>query len=192
MKNTMTKLLALALVFALCFSFAGCSLLGQPDNGGNQGGNQGGNNGGNTGATDEPDDLLGITEDTIWVGNTAGTTGALATIGGPFNIGMQAAFEAYNKAGGYNGKSIKLKHYDDGGIATNSVSLLDKLIFEDEVFAVVGQFGSYSVDSAVETLKDECVPMIYAAAGNNSLYNAGATTLGDKGIFPVQIGRAHV
>ena len=191
MKNTMTKLLALALVFVLCFSFVGCSLLGQPDSGntgdpGNTGGDNGGNNGGNNDVVDEPDDLAGITEDTIWVGNTAGTTGALAAIGGPFNIGMQAAFEAYNKAGGYNGKSIKLKHYDDGGVATNSVSLLDKLIFEDEVFAVVGQFGSYSVDSAVETLKDECVPMIYAAAGNNSLYNAGATTLGDKGIFPVQ------
>ncbi len=181
MKNTISKLLALLLVFALSFSIVGCSIFGQPDSGNNGDGG----NGDNT-PTDEPDVLKGITEDTIWVGNTAGTTGALASIGGPFNLGIEAAFAKYNAAGGYNGKSIKLKHYDDGGIGTNSVTELDKLIFEDEVFAIVGQFGSYSVDTAVETLKSEQVPMIYAAAGNNSLYNGNATELGDKGIFPVQ------
>ena len=94
MKNTFTKLLSLALALVLCLGmFAAC------------GGDKGGDDDINT---DEPDDLLGITDDTIWVGNTAGTTGALAAIGGPFNYGIQAAFAAYNQAGGYNGKSIKL------------------------------------------------------------------------------------
>ena len=74
------------------------------------------------------EELAGVTEDTIWVGNTAGTTGALATIGGPFNIGIEAAFAAYNANGGFNGKSVKLKHYDDGGVATQSVTLMEKLI----------------------------------------------------------------
>ncbi len=172
MKNTLTKLLALMLVLALGFSFTAC--FGGPDG---PGGDE---------TVDEPDDLLGITEDTIWVGNTAGTTGALATIGAPFNLGIEAAFAAYNKAGGYNGKKIALKHYDDGGVASNSVSLLDKLIFEDEVFAIVGHFGSYAVDVTLDTLIDEKVPMIYAAAGNDSLLNENATEAGEKGIFPVQ------
>lgn len=172
MKNTITKLLALLLVFVLSFSVVGCSLFGGDDKQPEE--------------TDLPDELLGITEDTIWVGNTAGTTGALATIGAPFNLGIEAAFAAYNKAGGYNGKKIALKHYDDGGVASNSVSLLDKLIFEDEVFAIVGHFGSYAVDVTLDTLKDEKVPMIYAAAGNGTLLNENATELGDKGIFPVQ------
>ena len=176
MKNTITKLLALLLVFALSFGIVSC---GPKDNGGS------GNNGGEI-DEDLADELAGITNDTIWVGNTAGTTGALATIGGPFNLGIEAAFAAYNKAGGYNGKKIALKHYDDGGVATNSVTELEKLVYEDEVFAIVGQFGSYSVDSALEVLKDENVPMIYAAAGNNALFNSNATSLADKGIFPVQ------
>ena len=60
------------------------------------------------------EELKGVTEDTILVGNTAGTTGALATIGGPFNVGIEAAFAAYNAQGGFNGKSVKLQHYDDG------------------------------------------------------------------------------
>ena len=62
MKNTFTKLLSLVLALVLCLGmFAAC-----------------GNDNKTTDPTetDEPDDLLGITDDTIWVGNTAGTTGA--------------------------------------------------------------------------------------------------------------------
>ena len=172
MKNTFTKLLSLVLALVLCLGmFASCG--GDKPNGPVE-------------ETDEPDDLLGITEDTIWVGNTAGTTGALASVGAPFNLGIQAAFDAYNKSGGFNGKSIKLKHYDDGGLAENSTTLLEKLIHEDEVFAIVGHFGSYAVDVTLETLIDEKVPMIYAAAGNEELLNENASSLGEKGIVPVQ------
>ncbi len=95
------KLFALVLALVMVLSLAAC-----------------GSDGG--AATEE---LKGVTEDTILVGNTAGTTGALATIGGPFNIGIEAAFAAYNAEGGFNGKSVKLQHYDDGGVATQSVTL---------------------------------------------------------------------
>ncbi len=182
MKNSISKLLALLLALTLCFSLVACTLPEEQQPGGNGGG------GGQLPdiTTDEPDDLLGITDDTIYVGNTAGTTGALAAVGAPFNLGIQAAFAKYNAEGGYNGKKIELKHYDDGGVATQSVTLLDKLIQEDEVFAIVGHFGSYAVDATLETLKDEEIPMIYAAAGNGALLNENATTVGDRGIFPVQ------
>lgn len=128
MKNKLTRILALSLVLVMSLAV----LTACPDPGPGPGPGPG--------PVDEPDDLLGITDDTIWVGNTAGTTGALSTIGAPFNLGIEAAFAAYNKAGGYNGKSIKLKHYDDGGLAENSTTLLEKLIHEDEVFAIVGHY----------------------------------------------------
>ena len=174
MKNKLTRILALSLVLVMSLAV----LTACPDPGPGPGPGPG--------PVDEPDDLLGITDDTIWVGNTAGTTGALSTIGAPFNLGIEAAFAAYNKAGGYNGKSIKLKHYDDGGLAENSTTLLEKLIHEDEVFAIVGHFGSYAVDVTLEDLIDNEVPMIYAAAGNDELLNENATTLGEKGIVPIQ------
>ena len=124
--------------------------------------------------------------DVIWVGNTAGTTGALASIGVPFNLGIEAAFAEYNQNGGFNGKTVALKHYDDEGTATNSVPLMEKLIFEDEIFAVVGNYGGYAVNVNLDLLKENCVPMIYAAAGIDALYNGNATTDGDRCIFPVQ------
>ena len=131
------------------------------------------------------EELKGVTEDTILVGNTAGTTGALATIGGPFNVGIEAAFAAYNAAGGFNGKSVKLQHYDDGGVATNSVTLTEQLIHEDEVFAIVGNFASNCVAANLPVIKEANVPMVYAAAGNDELLNEAAEGA-DRGIFPVQ------
>lgn len=159
MKHTFTKLLSLALVFVLCLGM----LTACP--GGDK--NEDGENA------------------PILVGNTAPTTGAMAKYA-TFNYGLEAAFYAYNQAGGFNGRPVQLKHYDDGSEAANTSTLMDKLIQEDEVFAIVGHVGSYAVDATLETLIDEEVPMIYAAAGNNELYNDNADTLGERGIFPVQ------
>ena len=172
MKKALTIVLVLLMVLCLSIGFVACN----PDDGGN-----GGNGGG-----DEIEDILGITDTEIWVGNTAGVTGSLASIGAPFNYGMQAAFAKYNAEGGFDGRQVKLKHYDDVGDATKSISLMEKLIFEDEVFAIVGNFGSYAVNVNLETIKEEQVPMIYAAAGNDSLYNASASSAEDKVVFPVQ------
>lgn len=124
--------------------------------------------------------------DVIYVGNTAGTTGALAEIGVPFNIGLEAAFNAYNNAGGFNGKTVALKHLDDGGVATESISLMEQLIHQENVFAVVGNYGGYAVNVNLDILKENCVPMIYAAAGVDALYNPKAETDGERCIFPVQ------
>lgn len=124
--------------------------------------------------------------DVIWVGNTAGTTGALASIGVPFNLGINAAFAEYNANGGFNGRTVALKHYDDKGVATNSVSLMEKLVHEDEVFAIVGNYGGYALNVNLDILKENCVPMVYAAAGIDALYNSNATSDGDRCIFPVQ------
>lgn len=161
MKNSI-KLIALALVFVLCVGLTAC----------------------NTGETPISDEVY--EGDVIYVGNTAGTTGSLATIGVPFNLGINAAFHEYNQNGGFNGKTVALKHYDDKGTATNSVPLMEKLILEDEVFAVVGNYGGYAVNVNLNTLKKHRVPMIYAAAGVDALYNDNATSAGDRCIFPVQ------
>lgn len=146
---------------------------------------------------EKPVDLAGVTDTTIYVGNTAGTTGALSTIGGPFNIGIEAAFYEYNQAGGYKGLdeagnqletglNVELKHYDDGGDAAQSKTLTEKLIHEDEVFAIVGNFAATCVETNLSAIKEAEVPMVYAAAGNDILHNDNATSLADRGIFPVQ------
>lgn len=134
-----------------------------------------------------PDEnLKGVTEDTIWVGNTAGSTGALAAIGGPFEIGIEAAFYKYNQEGGFNGKQqVKLKHYDDGGNAEQSKTLTEQLLYDDEVFAIVGNFAANCVAANLQSIKDADALMVYAAAGNDELFNANAKG-SDRKIMPVQ------
>ena len=170
----MKKIIALLLALVMVFGLVACGTNETPTTPGTPGDPTTPADPGTSPEPSEPAEVLaGVTEDTIWVGNTAGTTGALATIG------------AYNAQGGFNGKSVKLKHYDDGGVATQSVTLMEQLIHEDEVFAIVGNFGSNSVAANLSVIKEAGVPMVYAAAGNNELLNENATGA-DAGIFPVQ------
>lgn len=146
------------------------------------------------GGNDDPGKYAGVTDTTIYVGNTAATTGTQASIGAPFNYGIKAALWEYNQKGGfsgtYNGKEVSglkvaLKTYDDGGDATQSVTYMDRLIEEDEVFAIVGNYGSYAVSANLDIIKDARVPMVYAAAGNEEMAKEKATGA-DRYIFPVQ------
>lgn len=157
-KSIFVRILSLTLVLALGLSvFAGCGPKKQQEAG------------------------------VIYVGNTAGTTGALAAIGVPFNLGIEAAFAVYNAKAAAEGRTqVVLKHYDDKGEAAKSISLMEKLIFEDQVFAIVGNYGGYAVNVNLDLLKENEVPMVYAAAGIDALYNKNAQSLGDRGIFPVQ------
>ena len=167
MKNIIIKTIALSLAFVLCIGLVSCNF---GDNGGSESGISN----------------VVYEGDVIYVGNTAATTGAGATIGVPFNLGIQAAFAVYNAKGGFNGKTVALKHYDDMGDSAQAVTLMEKLIHEDEIFAVVGNYGTYAVAANIDILKENCVPMVYAAAGNNVLFNSNATEDGDRCIFPVQ------
>lgn len=199
MKKLVSILLAIAMI---TFLFAGCG--GGDDTtaptkvvGGNTTAPTAGNSTGPTSGNEDTDptestsggivveDLKGITDTTIYVGNTAGVTGALASIGAPFNIGIQAAFAAYNAQGGFKGLNVELINYDDQGDATQSVTYMSQLVYDDEVFAIVGNFGSYAVAANLDILIDAGVPMVYAAAGNDILFNDSAED-GERAIFPVQ------
>ena len=129
--------------------------------------------------------VQGVDDTTILVGNTAATTGAFATVGIPFNAGMEAAFMAYNLAGGFDGRSIQLIHYDDGFDAAQGLTYTQTLVETDHVFAIVGHFGTNTVGATLDYLKQMGIPMVYAATGIAELYQEGATG-NDKVIYPVQ------
>lgn len=130
-------------------------------------------------------EVQGVSDDTILVGNTAATTGAYATVGVPFNAGMEAAFKAYNDAGGFQGKSIVLKHYDDGFDGAQGMTYTKQLVETDKVFAIVGHFGTNTVGATLDYLKEKGVPMVYAATGIDDLYQEGAKG-NDAVIYSVQ------
>lgn len=130
-------------------------------------------------------EVQGITEDTIKVGNCASTSGGGQTVGIPFNEAIKAYFKMVNDEGGVQGRQIEFIHQDDESNIAKAKACVEELIDDEEVFAIVGHFGSGQVGATLEDLKDKGIPVVYFASGLSSLYSENAT--GDhRGIFPVQ------
>ncbi len=129
----------------------------------------------------------GVTEDTIKVGNTAATSGALAAVGVPFNAGIEAYFKKVNDEGGIDGRKIEFVHYDDEFDPIKAKAFTEQLINDDKVFAIVGHFGTPTIGATLDILKESGIPTVYFAAGIASLYNEDATSVEKgQGLFPVQ------
>ena len=129
-------------------------------------------------------EVQGISATEILVGNTAATTGSYAVVGVPFNYAIEAVFEEYNEAGGFEGKNIVLQHYDDYFDGAVGKVLTEKLVETDEVFALVGHFGTNTVGATVDYIKEIGIPMVYAATGISDLYQEEAE--GYNKAVPVQ------
>lgn len=132
------------------------------------------------------EEVQGITETEILIGNTAAASGNFATVGAPFNVGLNAALKAFNDKGGYNGKTVRLVHHDDGFNAEAGLVNTKKLVEEDKVFALVGHFGTPTVGATLDYIGyEKGIPMVYAATGISGLYNEHATGY-ERAIMSVQ------
>ena len=129
--------------------------------------------------------VQGVTDTTIYIGNTAATTGAFAGVGVPFNAGLEAALLAYNNAGGFNGLTVELKHYDDGFDAAQGMTYTKTLVEDDKVFALVGHFGTNTVAATLDYVKEAGIPAPYIVTGISDLYAEGLTGKASC-YFPVQ------
>ncbi|MGE4320364.1 MAG: ABC transporter substrate-binding protein [Acholeplasmataceae bacterium] len=110
----------------------------------------------------------GITDTEIVIGNTAATSGLFAGVGVPFNLAMQVVFDEYNAT--HEGRDIRFVHYDDGFDGAQGLAYTKKLVEEDNVFALVGHFGTNTVNATMDYLLESGVPMVYGVTGVNSLY----------------------
>lgn len=127
--------------------------------------------------------VQGVTKDKILIGNSAATSGAFAPIGLPFIHGIEAYLEYVNSQGGIDGRQIDFVHYDDEFDPANTTQYLEKLVDEDQVFAVVGHFGSPCVAATIQDLEDKGIPSVYFATGIGALYSEDNP---DRNIYPVQ------
>lgn len=63
--------------------------------------------------------------------------------------------------------------------------MLNTLVEDEKIFALVGHFGTPVVGATIEDVKDYGIPAVYFATGIGQLYNDKAEGR-DRGIFPVQ------
>ena len=81
----------------------------------------------------------GVTSTQISVGSIANVTGPLSSDFAPIVNGVQAYFSMINAEGGVDGRTFKLAYQeDDQGSPTTDLSVAQKLVEQNHVFAVVG------------------------------------------------------
>ncbi len=127
----------------------------------------------------------GADDTTVKVGNSVAVSGALAPVGVPFKAGIEAYFMMVNENGGVDGRQIEYIHQDDEFSPEKGKAALEKLVYDEEVFALVGHFGTPIVGATLDDIKDIGIPSVYFATGTGILYNENAGE-GERNIFPVQ------
>ena len=113
----------------------------------------------------------GVTADTIVFGQAAVLEGPAAALGKGMQLGIQAAFEEANRAGGVNGRKLKLTSVDDGYEPDRAIAQTRKLIEEDKVFALIGAVGTPTSAAAQPIATTAQVPFIGAFTGAGFLRN---------------------
>lgn len=127
----------------------------------------------------------GVTDTEILVGNTAATTGAFATVGVPFNAGIEAYFKMVNEGGGIAGRQLKFTHSDDEFDPAKGKAMMQTLVEDEKIFAYVGHFGTPVIAATIPDLEEYGIPAVYFASGIGELYNAKAEGPA-RALFPVQ------
>src|SRR6059036_2899566 len=115
-------------------------------------------------ATPAPQTDIGITSDSILLGNTIAQSGAAAAYGTIGNAEL-AYFTYVNNQGGVNGRKINFKILDDAYNPAQTVPLTKQLVEQDQVFAMFSGLGTQAQTSVRDYLNTKKVPQLFVATG---------------------------
>lgn len=101
----------------------------------------------------------GITDTEIVIGATLPLTGTAALAGQGLRAGLEIAKDEINKAGGINGRKIKLVLLDDGFKADRVVTNVRRLVSQDNVYALVAPAGSQGLPGTWPFIKESGTPV---------------------------------
>lgn len=102
----------------------------------------------------------------ILVGQSAGLSGGQAAYSADVKQGIEAHFATVNKAGGINGRPIKLVSLDDQGKKDNVLANTKKLVEAEKVSALIGYTSGAGVEATLAYLDTQKVPMLSPVTGN--------------------------
>ncbi len=112
--------------------------------------------------------------DEILIGEYGSLTGPNATFGISSTNGLKLAVEELNNAGGLLNKKVKLITYDDQGKPSEAQTVVQRLIKNDNVVAVIGEVASSNSKAGAPICQQNKIPMITPASTNPEV-----TAIGD-------------
>ena len=105
----------------------------------------------------------------ILVGHFASLTGSEATFGVSTDRGVRLALEERNAAGGVKGRQIELKTLDDASKSSEAGNVVQRLITEDHVVALLGEVASGSSLAGGKVAQQAGVPMVSPSSTNKKV-----------------------
>lgn len=102
---------------------------------------------------------------TIKIGALFAVTGPAAFLGEPERNTAQMVVDNINKAGGIKGQKLELIVYDTSGDATKAKQLVNKLIKNDKVSAIIGPSTTGESMAIIDDIEKAGIPFISCAAG---------------------------
>jgi branched-chain amino acid transport system substrate-binding protein len=118
----------------------------------------------------------------IRIGAVLPVTGKESKIGGAYKVATELAVKEVNDAGGLlvHGKKMKvdLRLLDDTSDAAKSAQLVEQLIVQQKVHAVIGGYGSQLVQAQSVVPERYGVPFISGGAGASSIYGRSKWVFG--------------
>src|SRR6266852_5084448 len=108
---------------------------------------------------------VGVTSNSILLGNTIAQSGPAAAYGTIANAELAYFTYINNTQGGVNGRKIKFKVLDDGYNPAQTVPLTKQLVEQDQVFAMFSGLGTQAQVSVRDYLNGQKVPQLFVATG---------------------------
>lgn len=109
----------------------------------------------------------------ILLGAYGSSTGATASFGINQLRGTQMAVDEANSAGGIDGKKIKLINYDNKSDNDETLAVVNRLITQDKVVAIVGEFTSGRSKIGGQIAQENKIPMLSPGATNPDVAKIG-------------------
>jgi branched-chain amino acid transport system substrate-binding protein len=122
--------------------------------------------GGGGSAAEVEGDATGITADAIKLGTHMPLTGPAAPGYSEIPEGQKAYFDFVNAAGGVCDRQIEYVVRDDGYNPTNTTSVVNQLVLQDQVFGTFAGLGTPTHSAVVDFLNDEQVPDLFVSSGS--------------------------
>ena len=112
-------------------------------------------------------------EDVVILGEFGSLTGGTATFGKSTQKGIKMALEEVNKAGGIQGKPVRIVVEDDQSKPEEAATAVKKLVNQDKVLVVLGEVASSRSLAGAPICQEAKVPMITPASTNPKVTQVG-------------------
>lgn len=116
--------------------------------------------------TEQSADTTGVTDTSVKVGAHFPLTGVAAPGYSEIPTGAKAYFDYVNAAGGIHGRKIDYVVKDDAYNPTNTSTVTNELVLNEEIFAMVGGLGTPTHSAVVDFLNEEKVPDLMVSSGS--------------------------